>query len=197
MPFCCLEWWRHSKASLRQRGLELSFVWRRALVPRTFLFISLFIFFFFANSKLPRSIHLRGGNPKFLCPIQTGAAGTSLGLVPAPNSTAGLRHMNELAFTAKWFDLRILFLFWCLNIQGFFNLIFCLRNAAAAAAFFKSFFFLISRPFLVSFPSGLFLSIRQCLPCFSYLLFLLTARRVWGGELFAHKWLVIWQWVHS
>lgn len=148
MPFCCLEWWRHSKGSLQQRGLELSFVWRRALVPGTFLFISLYFFFVCANSKLPRSIHLRGGNPKFFCPIQTGATGTSLGLVPAPNSTAGLCHMNELAFTAKRFDLRILFLFWCLNIQVFFNLIFCLRNTAAAA------FFLNSRPFSVSFPSG-------------------------------------------
>lgn len=80
------------------------------MFPERFYFI-IIIIFFFANSELPSSIHLRGGNPKFLCPIQTGAVGTSLGLVPAPNSAAGLCHMNELAFTAKRFDLRVLVLF--------------------------------------------------------------------------------------
>lgn len=59
MSFCCLEWWRHCRASLRERGVELSFVWRRALLPSTFLFLR--FCFIFANSELPSSIHLRGG----------------------------------------------------------------------------------------------------------------------------------------
>lgn len=59
MSFCCPEWWRHCRASLRERGVELSFVWRRALLPSTFLFLR--FCFFFANSELPSSIHLRGG----------------------------------------------------------------------------------------------------------------------------------------
>lgn len=126
MPFCFLEWWRHCRASLREREVELSFVWRRALLPSTFLFLH----FFFSFLLIPsfRATYTWGGDPKFLWPIQTWAVGTSLGLVSAPNSTAGPCHMNELALTAKRFDLRILVLFWYLYIRFLKALIFCSRN---------------------------------------------------------------------
>lgn len=144
MSFCCLEWWRHCRANLRERGVELSFVWRRALLPSTFLFLR--FCFFSANSELPSSIHLRGGDPRFLWPIHTWAIGTTLGLVPAPNSTAGPCHMNELALTAKRFDLRILVLFSYLYIQFLKVLRYCSRNAAVLSelkAIYSFFFFWI------------------------------------------------------
>lgn len=182
MSFCCLEWWRHCRASLRERGVELSFVWRRALLPSTFLFLHIF-FSCFANSELPSSIHLRGGDPKFFWPIQTWVLGTSLGLVPAPNSTAGPCHMNELALTAKRFDLRILVLFWYLYIPNLKVLIFCSRNTVV----------LFELKAICSFFSFWIISYHSRMPALFFLPAFLVdcaAVCVCGGVLFAHKWLV-------
>lgn len=182
MSFCSPGWWRHCRASLRERGIELSYAWRRALLPNTFLFLH--FFFCFANSELPSSIHLRGvGGSKFLWRIQTWAVGTSLGLVPAPNSTAGPCHMNELAFTAKRFDLRILVLFWYLYIQFLKVLIFCSRNAVVLFEFkaILQFLFLLDNFLAFTYVCLVFLT---CFSCW------LRGGCVCGGVLFAHKWLV-------
>lgn len=190
MSFCCLEWWRHCRASLQERGVELSFVWRRALLPSTFLFLR-FCFFFLLIPSF-RAAYTWGGDPRFLWPIQTWTIGTTLGLVPAPNSTAGPCHMNELALTAKRFDLRILVLFWYLYIQFFKSLKILLaeRSGSFWTQGHLQFLFLLDNVLAFTYVCLVFLT---CFSCW------LRGGCVCVGGCCLHTsdLSVIWQWVHS
>lgn len=189
MSFCCLEWWRHCRASLRERGVELSFVWRLSFPVRFYFFV--FVSFFLLIPSF-RAAYTWGGDPRFLWPIQTWTIGTTLGLVPAPNSTAGPCHMNELALTAKRFDLRILVLFWYLYIQFFKSLKILLaeRSGSFWTQGHLQFLFLLDNVLAFTYVCLVFLTCFSCWlrgGCVC----------VWGCCLHTSDLSVIWQWVHS
>lgn len=174
MSFCCLEWWRHCRANLRERGVELSFVWRRALLPSTFLFLR--FCFFSANSELPSSIHLRGGGPQ----------------IPLADPYLSHWHNFGACTSSKLHSWTLSYERACLDCQKIwfkdFGFVFIFVHPI-----FKSLKILLAERSSSFWTQGhlqfLFLLDNVlafvCLPCFSYLLFLLTARRVcvWGGAV--------------